>query len=115
RFGLVTFATMVPDERNQLSLHPEKRDQFGMPVLDINMRYGAEVAPTIAAAHSRLREILERAGLHGTLDCPQDHLTPGGAAHYGGGARMHHSPEYGVLDGWNRLHDARNVVVVDAS
>ena len=28
---------------------------------------------------------------------------------------MHASSQYGVLDGWNRLHDAGNVAVVDAS
>jgi choline dehydrogenase-like flavoprotein len=115
RFGLVTFATMVPEARNRLSLHPDQRDRFGMPLLDIQMRYGAEVAPTIAASHDRLREILEQAGIQGTLECPMDHFTPGAAAHYGGAARMHDSAQHGVLDGWNRVHDAQNVVVVDAS
>ena len=54
RFGLVTFATMLPEERNHLSLHPAKRDQFGMPVLDIHMCYRTEVAHTVAASRDRL-------------------------------------------------------------
>jgi choline dehydrogenase-like flavoprotein len=114
-FGVVTFATMVPEERNQLSLHPLERDQFGMPILDIHMRYAKEVMPTIAAAHARLLKALAQAGLQASLECPMDHLTPGSSAHYGGAARMHHSPQYGVLDGWNQVHGASNVVVVDAS
>ena len=28
---------------------------------------------------------------------------------------MHASRQYGVLDGWNRLHQVNNVAVVDAS
>jgi choline dehydrogenase-like flavoprotein len=115
RFGLVTFATMVPEEHNYVSLHPEKRDQFGMPVLDIHIRFGTGVAETIKATHERLTEILDHAGLRGTLECPLDRLAPGGSAHYGGGARMHASRQYGVIDGWNRLHDVDNVAVVDAS
>ena len=115
QFGLVTFATMLPEERNYLRLDPEKRDQFGMPVLDVHIRYGAEVAETIAAAHDRFLAVLSRAGIRGTLECPQDKLVPGSAAHYGGGARMHASREFGVLDGRNRLHGVDNVAVVDAS
>ena len=29
--------------------------------------------------------------------------------------RMHADPEFGVLDGWNRMHDVPNVVVCDSS
>jgi choline dehydrogenase-like flavoprotein len=115
RFGLVTFATMVPEEHNHLSLHPEKRDQFGMPVLDLHMRFGSEVDGTVKATHKRLHGILEQAGLRGTLECPLDRLAPGWSAHYGGGARMHSSSQHGVLNGWNRIHEVDNVAVVDAS
>lgn len=42
-------------------------------------------------------------------------LVPGAAAHYGGTARMHTKPEYGVVDAWNRVHRAPNVLVCDAA
>lgn len=115
RFGLVTFATMLPEADNHVRLHPDKRDRFGMPVLDIHIRYGAHVAQTVATAHTRLRAILEDAGFHVRIECPIDNLVPGSSAHYAGAARMHSSPEFGVVNGWNRLHDADNVAVVDAS
>jgi choline dehydrogenase-like flavoprotein len=115
RFGLVTFATMIPEERNQLRLYPAKHDQFGMPVLDIDIRYETEVMQTIARTHERFGEILAAAGIRARFNCSLDRLVPGSAAHYGGAARMHSSPRHGVLDGWNRLHDAPNVAVVDAS
>jgi choline dehydrogenase-like flavoprotein len=42
-------------------------------------------------------------------------LVPGTAKHYGGAARMHASPKFGVTDKFNRLHEIPNVMVVDAS
>jgi choline dehydrogenase-like flavoprotein len=42
-------------------------------------------------------------------------LVPGSSFHYAGAVRMHSSFQFGVLDGWNRLHDVDNVAVVDAS
>jgi choline dehydrogenase-like flavoprotein len=115
RFGMVTFGTMLPEERNMLSLNTDRHDAFGMPTLEIRLRYGDDVAPTIAQSHTHFLAILQAAGIQARLECPLDHYVPGSSAHYAGAARMHSSPEYGVLDGWNRLHDATNVAVVDAS
>src|SRR5207247_9155776 len=114
RFGLVTFATMLPQADNYVRLHPQKRDRFGTPVLDIHMRYGPDVSRLVAATHDPLGSILEPAGFRYEIECPIDRLVPGSSAHYAGAARMHSSPKYGVLDGWNRLHDVANVLVVDA-
>jgi choline dehydrogenase-like flavoprotein len=115
RFGLVTFSTMVPEDTNYVRLHPDKRDRFGMPVLDIHIRYPTEVSHTVANSHERLGAILEQAGMRYSIDCPQERLVPGTSAHYAGAARMHASPAYGVLNEWNRLHEVDNVAVVDAS
>jgi choline dehydrogenase-like flavoprotein len=106
---------MLPEADNYVRLHPDKRDRFGMPLLDIHLRYGDEVAKTVTAAHARLKAILDDAGFRFRLDCPMDKLIPGESAHYAGAARMHASPDYGVLNGWNRLHEVDNVAVVDAS
>ena len=42
-------------------------------------------------------------------------LVPGTSKHYGGAARMHASPKFGVTDNFNRLHEIPNVLIVDAS
>jgi choline dehydrogenase-like flavoprotein len=115
QFGLVTFGTMLPSERNRVALNLQQRDQFGMPVLDLQIDYGDEVKPAIATSHERLMTIFERAGIHAELQCSLERLTPGSSAHYAGAVRMHASAEHGVLNAWNRLHDADNVAVVDAS
>jgi choline dehydrogenase-like flavoprotein len=114
-FGLVTFGTMVPHDRNYVRLHPEQKDELGFPLLDIHIRYDDAVLQNVAAARRRVQEIMDAAGNPCTIHCPMSRLTPGSSAHYGGTVRMHDSPRYGMLDGRNRLHAVDNVVVADAS
>ncbi len=59
--------------------------------------------------------LLDEAGYRATLGPVEPSLYPGSIAHYGGAARMHASPEHGVVDAWNRVHDAANVLVCDAA
>jgi choline dehydrogenase-like flavoprotein len=115
RFGVVTFGTMVPTPANRVRLNPSKRDVFGMPVLDIHIHFDREVQTTIDNSHRRLLSILSDAGYRADVVKRNDPLRPGWAAHFGGTARMHASPRYGVVNAWNRMHDVENVAVVDAS
>jgi len=39
----------------------------------------------------------------------------GSVTHEAGGARMGDDPQKSVLDGWNRCHDIKNLLVVDAA
>jgi choline dehydrogenase-like flavoprotein len=114
-FGLVTFGTMIPTERSYVRLHPQEKDELGMPQLDIHIRFGDDVSRTIAAARERLLAIMKAAGYRCSIHCTLPRLVPGSSAHYGGTVRMHGSPKYGMVDGWNRLHAVNNVAVVDAS
>jgi choline dehydrogenase-like flavoprotein len=115
RFGVVTFGSMLPEERNQVRLDPGKHDTFGLPLLDIRIEYGPDAQRNVQNSHRQLQAILRSAGIGSSLSCPVERLTPGGSVHYGGGVRMHDSPQHGVLTRWNRLHDVPNVAVVDAS
>jgi choline dehydrogenase-like flavoprotein len=58
---------------------------------------------------------MQDAGHRGAIREIVPTLVPGTAKHYGGAARMHASPKFGVTDGFNRLHEIPNVLVVDAS
>jgi choline dehydrogenase-like flavoprotein len=115
RFGVVTFGTMLPEDRNFVRLDHSRCDEFGMPILDIRMQFGPEVHDTLEAARGRLMRVFERAGIGASLERPMEPLVPGRSAHYGGGVRMHASPEFGMLNAWNRIHGVQNVCVVDAS
>ena len=106
---------MIPVWENFVARHPEKKDEFGLPTLDLHIRFGDDVTQTMNAARGRLIAILESAGYHGSFCTPLSALKPGTSVHYAGSVRMHSSPRCGMLNAWNRLHAVNNVVVSDAS
>jgi choline dehydrogenase-like flavoprotein len=81
----------------------------------ISMRYDSDAVANMTAARERLREIFARAGLKLAVAVPRHDGRPGSSVHWGGTVRMHDQPEFGVLDGWNRIYDVPNVVVCDSS
>ena len=115
RFGVNTFGSLVPLERNQVSLDPTATDEFGLPKLHLDVRFDDGVTQTLAAARERLLAILDAAGLRARILYELPAVTPGQSVHYGGTVRMHSAPQHGMLNEWNRLHAVANVAVVDAS
>ena len=103
-FGVQVFGTMVPTpdvgvrsiatSRRPAALRPRSRCATTTP----------RVA-NIESARQRLRDVLGAAALDATVPGPFHALHPGSSVHYGGSVRMHADPEFGVLDGWNRMHD----------
>lgn len=115
RFSVVVFGTLVPMERNHVRLHATEKDEFGLPRLDLHIRFDAAAQRNRDQALQRLLAVLDAAGIHATVEGQVSCMPPGASVHFGGTVRMHESPAYGMLDGWNRLHAVRNVVVADAS
>jgi len=115
QFGVVTFSTMIPLESNQITLHATQKDEFGLPRLDVHIRFDDAAQPGIDNALKRMVSVLDAAGIGATIQGKTDYELPGASVHYGGSVRMHESPAYGMLDGWNRLHAVPNVIVADAS
>jgi choline dehydrogenase-like flavoprotein len=122
RFGLRSstvsvqmLGTMIPSEGCVAKPSSTKKDEFGLPALDVCIRYtDAEVA-NVVRARQHMMDVMESAGYLATLGEIVPTLFPGTSAHYGGTARMHTKPKYGVVDAWNRVHDAANVLVCDAA
>lgn len=108
------FGTQIPSAENHISLHAEQKDRYGLPLLQISTRFNDRDLQNMSKARSLLPKLLEAAG-HQVLNFSSQLEPPGTSVHYGGTARMHHSPQHGVLDSWNRIHDIKNLFVVDAS
>lgn len=115
RFGVTIFGTVVPLERNRVSPHPTEKDEFGLPKLDLHIRFDDDVRKTIVAARERLLAVLDAAGLRAKILGEPPNPIPGWSVHYGGTVRMHNSSTYGMLNAWNRMHAVENLVVADAS
>jgi choline dehydrogenase-like flavoprotein len=113
--GVQMIGTMIPSEACVARPSTTQKDEFGLPALDVCIHYSEAEVENVVRARQHLMNLMEDAGCRATLGEIVPTLFPGTIAHYGGTARMHEKPEYGVVDGWNRVHDAPNVLVCDAA
>jgi choline dehydrogenase-like flavoprotein len=113
--GVQLFGSMIPTCENFVAPHPSLQDEFGLPQLEINMRFSPAALANMSAAREWFVEMMDEAGYPCVLDPVEPQLAPGGSAHFGGTARMHSRPEYGVVDSRGRVFDVPNLVVADAS
>jgi choline dehydrogenase-like flavoprotein len=113
--GVQVIGTMIPSESCVARPSTTQKDEFGLPALDVCIRYSDEEVNNVVRCRQHLMSLMGEAGCHAKMGEIVPTLFPGTIAHYGGTARMHAKPEYGVVDAWNRIHDAPNVLVCDAS
>ncbi|MBW8682793.1 GMC oxidoreductase [Chitinophaga rhizophila] len=104
----------IPKESSQLTLDQSKKDEWGMPVLHINIGYDDNDEKMIKDFHEQMEEMYTKAGFKNirTGDSKQ---APGLDIHEMGGARMGHDPKTSVLNKWNQLHAVNNVFVTDGA
>jgi choline dehydrogenase-like flavoprotein len=114
-FGVQVFGTMVPEEKYYVRPSLNEMDEFGFPALEVHISFDAKVLDNMVNARDHLMQLMQDAGHKGAIREIVPTLVPGTAKHYGGAARMHASPRFGVTDGFSRLHHIPNVLVVDAS
>ncbi len=92
------------------------RDRFGIP--QVRFHTNAEYDHAFAILdemYGQMEEILRAAGAE---IFPYKKVAPyplGSVTHEAGGCRMGDDPRTSVLDPWNRCHDVKNLLVVDAS
>jgi choline dehydrogenase-like flavoprotein len=113
--GVQLLGTMIPSEACVAKPSTTKKDEFGLPALDVSIRYSDAEVENVVRSRQHLMDLMDDTGSRAALGEIVPTLFPGTAAHYGGTARMHATPEYGVVDAWNRVYDTPNVLVCDAS
>jgi choline dehydrogenase-like flavoprotein len=113
--GVQMIGTMIPSAACVAKPSTTKKDEFGLPALDVCIRYSDAEVENVVGARQHLMNLMEDAGCRAIIGPVVPTLFPGTIAHYGGTARMHAKPEYGVVDGWNRVYGAPNVLVCDAA
>ena len=114
RIGFSIFGTVPPEERYAMKLCPGKLDAEGGTAFELSLDFDPATIQTLESARDGLQNLLDAAGYQPAVTSWK--VEPvGTSVHYGGTVRMHASPKYGMLDGWNRLHAVPNVLVVDSS
>jgi choline dehydrogenase-like flavoprotein len=105
-WGLV--GECLPDDGNTVTLDPEERDQYGLPVARVTFSWGENDKKIIEAGLAREREIAEAAGAEITWEADD-------TAHLLGACRMGSNPGNSVVDRWCGSWDVPNMFVCDGS
>jgi choline dehydrogenase-like flavoprotein len=96
-----------------VSLDPERRDIWGIPILRINCSLSDNELALRKHMIESLRELVHAAG--GRANDQVDYIAPGGFVHEMGTARLGNDPRKSVLNGYGQCWDAANVFVMDGA
>jgi choline dehydrogenase-like flavoprotein len=114
KFGMGAFGECLPYEDNRVSLHADKVDRFGIPLMRFDVTFRDNEIKMMDDARSEGEKMLRAAGLLNVTSGRGEHV-PGDAIHEMGGARMGNDPRESVLNKWSQAHDAANLFVTDGA
>jgi choline dehydrogenase-like flavoprotein len=104
----------LPYYENRISLDETKRDNWDLPIVHIHFKYGDNETAMRKDILQSAVEMLEKTGFTGIM--PFNYNLPAGSAvHEMGTARMGRDPKTSVLNGFNQIHEVKNVFITDGS
>lgn len=113
-------AEQVPNPDSRVTLHPDARDELGMPQLHIDWRYTPKDVQTVQRALALLAEDIAASAV-GTLDYQPEEveleMTRYGAygGHHIGTTRMGTDPRTSVVDQDCRIHAVDNLYIASSA
>jgi choline dehydrogenase-like flavoprotein len=113
-FLLATFAECIPRAENRITLDPAHLDPFGIQQTRIEFTYGENERKLLEHALTEAKAMLTLAKAE-IIAATADPGPGGTAIHEMGGARMGRDPGSSVLNGFNQVHDVRNLFVTDGA
>ena len=142
KFGIMGFGEMLPNFDNAITLHPHRKDRWGVPLPHIRCWMGDNERAMLQTQTEAIKQMVESAGLEvewigsplglreygrGAFSSEDplsrflfrrffgSSMTMGAAIHESGGARMGVDPAKSVLNAFNQSWDVKNLFVTDAS
>lgn len=103
----------LPNEENKIWLDNEKKDKWGLPMVNINFEHGKNDLAMRKDAQESAVEMLDKSGFKNIK--PFDYMYPGTAIHEMGTARMGKDAKTSVLNEHNQMHDVKNIFITDGS
>ena len=100
----------MPQEKNAITLHASEKDQFGLPVPNVNFDDHANDKAMRDHAYKQGSAIYDAVGAVKTF-----HTPPYPSTHNLGTNRMSENPKDGVVNKWGQSHDIPNLFVSDGS
>jgi len=104
----------IPKEKNRVYLDPDKKDDWGIPLLVTDVVYDHNDELLLKDFLEQASEILSNAGVKDVYQY-DNHWAPGRDIHEMGGCRMGKDPKTSLLNGWNQLYACKNVFVTDGA
>ncbi|RAK50750.1 GMC oxidoreductase [Phenylobacterium deserti] len=108
------FGEMLPRPENRVTLHKNKVDQWGIPVVHIDCGLGPNEQKMIEQIGTDARAILEAAGCE-DVQVFKHYGGVGLGIHELGTAHMGRDPNTSVLNKYNQAHDVPNLFVTDGA
>lgn len=114
RIGFGGFGECLPYAENRVTLNTDVKDKWGRNTLttDVEFKDNERIMQSDMAA--AMAEMLEAAGYKNVRSYANISF-PGNANHEMGGARMGRDPRTSVLNGFNQMHEVKNVFITDGS
>jgi choline dehydrogenase-like flavoprotein len=114
RIGFGGFGECLPYQENRVTLNTEKKDKWGRSTLTTDVEFKENEKLMQQDMASAMAEMLEAAGYKNVR--PYSKISfPGNANHDMGSARMGRDPKTSVLNGFNQMHEVKNVFITDGS
>ncbi len=113
-FWIGAFGEMLPRASNRVTINPDKRDAWGIPVAHIDCQYSDNERAMAKDQLATMEEMVTAAGFEVHYKNGQL-AAPGLCIHEVGTARMGSDPKKSVLNKFNQAHDAKNVFVTDGA
>ena len=108
------FGETLPYADNRVTLNKDVKDKFGRPTLTTNVEFKENERAMHKDAAVAAAELLDACGYKNVK--PYEGISfPGNANHEMGGARMGKDPKTSVLNGFNQMHEVKNVFITDGS
>lgn len=104
----------IPKAENFVNLSKDKKDAWGIPLLNISVDYDENDRLMKKDYIEQLSEMFTEAGFK-NIKVNDSSQAPGLDIHEMGGARMGHDPKTSILNKWNQVHACKNVFVTDGA
>lgn len=114
RMGVTGMGEHLPYFENHVRLSKDKKDEWGMPLLEIDCTYKDNEVAMLKDLLTTGAEMLEKAGFT-NIRATDSEQAPGLGIHEMGTARMGKDPKTSVLNGINQMHSVKNVFVSDGA
>ncbi|HMH33261.1 MAG TPA: GMC family oxidoreductase [Puia sp.] len=112
--GFTSFGECLPYAENRVTLNTTLKDRWGRKTLTVDAEFRENEKQMHKEMLTSMQEMME------AVDCKNIRIEegmsfPGNANHEMGTARMGRDPKTSVLNGFNQMHEVKNVFITDGS